>query len=180
MMNLKKIKIIAIVGIFLLSFPAHFLYKLFPNLLTSILFPVNESIFEHMKIIYTSTLIYGIIDYYLLKRNNIIYANFLFQLFLTSFISIPFYLILYLPIHYLIGEKLIISILLLLITYIFSQIISYSILKHPHIPYLNTLAIPLIILIYIIFILLTYFPPNYYLFYDTTTNSYGNPKKHIN
>ena len=70
-MNLKKIKIIAVLGIFLLSFISHFAYELFPNIIFSFIFPVNESIWEHMKIIFTSTLIYGIIDYLLLKKYKI-------------------------------------------------------------------------------------------------------------
>lgn len=178
-MNLKKIKVLAIVNIFLLSFPAHFLYNLFPNFLMSIFFPVNESIFEHMKIIFTTTCFYGIIDYIILKKNNISFANFPLQLFLSSFLSIPIYLVIYLPINCLIGEYLLLSIFLLLITYIISQIISYYILSLKPIPYINSLTIPLIILVYFIFTILTYFPPNNYLFYDTNSNSYGIAKKYV-
>ena len=178
-MNLKRIKIIAIIGIFIISFASHFLYDLFPNILMSIFFPINESIFEHMKLIFTSTLIYGIIDYFLIKKNNITYNNFPFQLFFTSLISIPIYLIMYLPIRYLFGEHLIISISLLLITYIISQIISYYILTTKQIPYINHLTIPLIIIVYIIFTILTYNPPKNFFFYDTSTDSYGIPKKYV-
>lgn len=172
-MNLKKIKLIAIIGIFLISFLSHFTYEFISSSFTAIFFPVNESIFEHMKIIFTSTLLYGIIDYYLLKRNNIKFNNFPFQLFFTSFISIPIYLIIYIPLYLIIGENMIINITLLLIIYIISQIISYYLLKHNPIKYLNTIAIPLIILTYIFFIILTYNPPHNFLFYDTKTNSYG-------
>ena len=150
-MNLKKIKLIAIIGIFLLSFPAHFLYDLFPNSLTAIFFPVNESIWEHMKIIFTATCFWSIIDYILLQKNNIEFTNFKAQVFLTSFLSIPIYLAIYLPLNYFIGENLFISIFLLLITYIISQIISYYLLSSKPIPYLNSLAIPLIILVYFLF-----------------------------
>jgi len=172
-MNLKKIKVIAIINLIILSFPSHFLYKLFPNILVSFFFPVNESIFEHMKIIFTTTCFYGLIDYILLKINNIKFSNFSFQLFFTSFISIPIYLIIYLPIHYLLGEYLIISILLLVITYIISQIISFYLLNRPTIPYVNSLSIPLIILVYLNFIILTYIPPHIDLFYDNASHSYG-------
>jgi len=175
-MNLKVIKLIAILNIFIISFPAHFLYDFLPNPLTSILFPVNESIFEHLKIIFTSTLMYGIIDYLILKLNNIKYNNFLFQLFFTSFISIPIFLIIYLPIRIIIGEYLLLTLLLLFITYLISQIISYYILTTKSLPFLNILSIPLIIIIYSIFTYLTYNPPKNYFFYDTLTNSYGIPK----
>lgn len=172
-MNLKTIKLIATFNIFLISFPSHFLYNFFQNPIISIFFPVNESIFEHLKIIFTSTLIYSLIDYLLLKLNNIKFHNFIFQLFFTSFISIPIFLILYLPVHFIIGEYLILTLLLLLITYLIAQIISYYILISKSIPFLNFLSIPLIIIIYIIFTWLTAKPPQNYFFYDTTTNSYG-------
>lgn len=178
-MKLKTSKLIAILNIFIISFPAHFLYKFFPNTITSILFPVNESIFEHLKIIFTSILLYGIIDYLILKLNNIKYHNYLFSLFFTSFISIPIFLILYLPIHFILGEYLIITLLLLFITYLISQIISYYILTNKQNTYLNIISIPLIIIIYSIFAYLTYKPPINYFFYDTTTNSYGIHKEHV-
>ena len=59
---MKKIKIIGIFIIFILSVIFHFLYGIFPNYLFSILFPVNESIWEHMKLIVTSTLVFSIFD----------------------------------------------------------------------------------------------------------------------
>lgn len=172
-MNLKTIKLIAAINIFLISFPAHFAYSFLPNTLTSILFPVNESIFEHMKIIFTSTLIYGLIDYTLLKLNNINFNNFIFQLFFTSFMSIPIFLIIYLPIRFIIGEYLILTLLLLFITYLISSLISYNILKSVSIPILNIISIPLIIIIYLIFSYFTYNPQKNFFFLDTLTNSYG-------
>lgn len=172
-MNLKTIKLIATLNIFLISFPSHFLYNFLPIPIMSIFFPVNESIFEHLKIIFTSTLIYSLIDYLLLKLNNIKFHNFILQLFFTSFISIPIFLILYLPVHFIIGEYLILTLLLLLITYLIAQIISYNILNSKPIPFLNILSIPLIIIIYIVFKYFTFNPPQNYFFYDTITNSYG-------
>lgn len=173
---MKKIKIFSVFIIFALCFLCHFAYDLIPNFITSIIFPVNESIFEHMKIIFTSTLIYGIIDYLLLKLNKIKYNNFFFQLFYTSFISIPIFLILYLPIRFIFGEYLILTLSLLFITYIISGIISYHLLKSKSLPLLNIISIPLIIITYTIFTYLTYNPPKNYLFYDTLTKSYGIPK----
>ena len=116
-MNLKKIKIISIIGILILSFISHFMYDLFPNIIFSFIFPVNESIWEHMKILFTSILLYGFIDKYLLNKYNIKHNNFPFQLYFTAISSIPLYLAIYIPIYKLLGEKLIISLLLLLIIY---------------------------------------------------------------
>lgn len=168
-MTLKKLKIINPFILIILSVIAHNIYNLFPNILTAIFFPINESIFEHMKIIFTNLLIIGISDYIILKINNIKYNNFKFQLFITAFISIFIFLLIYLPIHYLLGEYLPLTIILLFITYIISQIISYHLLKHPNLPILNKISIILILLVYLNFIVLTYIPNKNDFFYDTYT-----------
>lgn len=172
-MKLKTIKIISVIGIFLLSFLAHFAYDLFPNVLLSIFFPVNESIWEHMKILSTSIILYGIIDYILLKKNYIIFNNFKAQLFFTSFIVIPIYLIIFLPIYNLIGENLFVSIFIMLIVYIIIAYISYKMLISDDFKLLNNISVYLIIIMYFIFTYLTYFPIHSYIFYDTSENKYG-------
>lgn len=172
-MNLKKIKIIAVFSIFILSFISHFAYDLFPNLIFSFIFPVNESIWEHMKIIFTSTLIYGIIDHYLLNKYNVKYNNFPFQLYFTSISAVPIYLVIYIPLYKLIGENIFISISLLLLVYIIGQWISYNILKEKTIKILNIIAIPIILISYLGFIYLTYNPIHNYIFYDTLNGKYG-------
>lgn len=172
-MNLKKIKLIAVIGIFIISIISHFAYELFQNILFSFFFPINESIWEHMKILFTSTLFYGLIDYLLLKKNNIKYNNFSFQLYFTAFSSIPIYLVIYLPIYKLIGENLFISITLMILVYILEQYISYHILKEKEFKILNIISVPIIIIIYLGFIYLTYNPPHTYVFYDIINEKYG-------
>lgn len=173
-MNLKKIKIIGTLTIFTLAFIYHFLYEWFPNPIFSILFPVNESIWEHMKLLYTGILSWGLIEIILLKKNKINYNNYPYQLFLTSFTSIIIYLILYLPIYNIIGEKLIISISLLFIVILLEQILSYYLLKQKkETDILDKISIILIILFYMILLNLTYDPPRNYIFYDTVENKYG-------
>ena len=168
-MTLKKLKIINIFLLFILSIIAHNIYNYFPNLLTAIFFPINESIFEHMKIIFTTILLTGISDYIILKLNNIKYNNFKFQLFFTAFISIFIFLLIYLPIHYLLEEYLPLTLILLLITYIISQIISYKLLIHKELPMLNKISIILILLVYLNFLVLTFIPNKDDFFHDTYT-----------
>ena len=172
-MKLKTIKIIGVFGIFITSFIVHFIYNIFPNILVSIFFPVNESIFEHMKILFTSTLLYGIIDYYLLVKNKIDFHNFRFQLFFTAFISVIIYLILYLPLFKIFRDNFIVAVGLMLVVYAIGQYISYNLLKDIEYRFVNDLAIPFIIICYILFFYFTYNPPENYLFYDFSKNKYG-------
>lgn len=172
-MNLVKSRIISVIGIFILCFLSHFLYSWIPSSLTAIFFPVNESIWEHMKMIFTSIILYGIIDYIILNKFNIKYNNFFLSLFITALISIPIYLIIYLPIFYKIGENIFINIGLMLLVIIITQVIAYYILKAKECKLLNYISIVLIIISYIIFGYLTYNPIKSELFFDTQDEKYG-------
>lgn len=175
-MSLKSSRIIAFVGTFILAFVFHFAYQVFPNFVFSIFFPVNESIWEHMKILYSSIIIYGIIDYFIGKRFDVHYSNFIFNLFFCSFISVLVYLSLFLPLYYKIGESMFLSIGILFITYIIVYYISYYILKHNEFDY-NFIWIIFITLGFILFFYLTYNPIKNQLFFDTKDEIYGIKKR---
>lgn len=172
-MNLKKDKILSSILIIALCFLFHFLYEWFPNPLFAIFFPVNESIWEHMKILFSSICFYGIIDYIILYKNKIGFNNFFFNIFTTGFLSVVVYLLIFIPIYKILGENMIVSISLMIIVIILSQIISYFILKSKHIHYINSISFILIIISYIIFGYLTYNPIHNYLFLDNIKNIYG-------
>jgi hypothetical protein len=171
--NLKKTKIISIFIIFLLCFPLHFLYDLFPNSFFALITPVNESIWEHMKLPFTSILINGILEYFILKKYHIKFNNFFIDLFITSVISIFIFLCIYLPIYYTFGEHMIITLIILFISIAITQFISYYILQANNLKWLNYFSIILIITCYIIFGYLTYDPPKSNIFLDTENNVYG-------
>ena len=172
-MNLKKVKIISVIGTFLLCFITHFAYSTFPNTLFSIFFPVNESIWEHMKMIFTSILLFGIIEYIILLKNNIKYNNYLFSKFIEAFLSIPIYLLMFLPFYYRYGEKMIVIFIMMFITFIIVEYIGYKIMNMKNNKYLNIVSIILIIISYIIFGYLTYNPIKNHLFLDTKDEKYG-------
>ena len=172
-MDLKKDKIISILGIIILCFIFHFIYEWFPNKLFALFFPVNESIWEHMKILFSSICFYGIIDYIVLSKNKIKFNNFVFNIFITGIISIILYLIIFLPIYNIIGENMFFSISLMIIVIIISQIISYFVLKSKPIKYIDIISFILIIITYIIFGYLTYNPIHNYIFFDSHYNIYG-------
>ena len=171
-MNFKKVKIIGIFIIFILCIFLHYLYDKIPNTLTSIISPVNESIWEHMKLIYTSFIIYGMIEYIIIKNKTKI-NNFTIQLFLVPIIGIIIYLIIYLPIYHIIGENLFISISLLFITIVFEEFLSYYFLTNNTIKKQFITGLIGIILSYSLFGLLTYYPPETELFFDSQDNTYG-------
>lgn len=174
---MKKIKILIIIIAFLLSFPIHFVYDLAPNFLTSIFFSVNESVWEHMKIIYTSILISSIIEHFIYKHKKIEVNNFLLSIPIISIIGIIFYIITYTIVELFIPHNLIMALIIMLLTYILSEIISYYILNMNEIKHQKVIGLSLIIISYIVFTYLTYNPPQTNLFLDVEKNIYGIPNK---
>ena len=172
-MNLKYCKVLSFLIIFLLSFLSHFMYDWFPCTFISFFFPVNESIWEHMKILYTSILIGGIFEYFILKIFKIPIHNFILQLFVSSYFSIILYLAIYLPIYHIWGEHLIVSILLMALVYGFVLFLSYRFMIRSTFFVLDKLSILFLIWGYIIFIIFTYRPCHVPLFYDTLHHGYG-------
>ena len=172
-MSLKKIILISIFVIFSLSFPSHFMFDLFPNVLVSFFFPVNESIWEHMKILYTSILLGNIVKYWLLKHYKISFNNFSFSLVISSFSAVIIYLLIYIPLYAILGENMFISIALMLLVYVIVEMFSYFILRFKQVRYINSLGYVFIIIGYVIFIYFTYKPIYNYLFYDTLNGCYG-------
>lgn len=171
-MDLKKVKIISIFGMFILCFLTHFLYNFFPNTLFSIFFPVNESIWEHMKMMTSSILIWSILEYFLYKKFRINHNNFVLSLFLELILSIVIFLIIYLPIYHFTGSIFILNLIVLFISIYFVNIISYYILSL-RILHKELLGVVGTILLYIIFGILTYNPPFNYIFFDKMENKYG-------
>ena len=171
-MDLKKIKIVSIFGMFILCFLTHFLYNFFPNTLFSIFFPVNESIWEHMKMMSSSILIWSILEYFLYKKFRVNHNNFILSLFLEVCLSIIIFLIIYLPIYHFTGSIFILNLIVLFISLYFVNIISYYILALRDL-HKELLGIVGIILLYIIFGILTYNPPFNYIVFDKMENKYG-------
>lgn len=173
MIIMKKIKIIGVFIMMCLSFLSHFMYEWCNNFLFSIFFPVNESIWEHMKLLITPVLIYALIEYFIYKNKSIKFNNFSLSYGISIIIGIILYLVIYLTFYHFFGHNIIVSILLLFFDYIFISFISYLIINTRKIKYSKTIGTLLIIFIYFMFYYLTYYPIHYYIFYDTENKVYG-------
>lgn len=173
MIIMKKIKIIAVFVVMGLSVLCHFLYEWNNNFIFSILSPVNESIWEHMKLMVTPVLLYGIFEWLYYKKNNINHDNLLLSLCISSIIGIIVYLIPYLIIDKFIGHNMIVSICLLFLDYCFIEYLSFKIVNCRKIKYSNYIGVILLFLIYFLFYYFTYNAPHTYLFYDTKDKIYG-------
>jgi len=169
MKNYKYIFLSSII-IFMLTVVVHFAYDLFKFNVMAVFFPTNESIFQHMKMIYTSFIIFYL-GLNIIKRrygyNNIL---------LTSLISVSstiiFFLVIYLPVRFRFGEVMIFTFILLFISIMIGQIISYSFLEKENYKGLNIISLMVIILLYIMFSYLTFYPIHSDIFWDSEHETY--------
>ena len=174
-MNFKKWKIISPIILFILCSITHFGYNLFPNFITSIIFPVNESIFEHMKMIYTSVLLFSLIEYLINKKRNWHINNLGINPFISGITNIASFLMLYLPSRLILNENMIFTFIILFISNIITAFVSYKILSIKQFMD-NKIGLVLTFLLYIPFAYFTYNPPHNSIFYDPKEELYGIPK----
>lgn len=171
-MKLKLLKILGIILSFALAFPLHFLYDKIPSFITSIFLPVNESIAEHMKIIFGSIVLSGVIQKLIILKTNLNANNNCFSHFIGAILAIPIFLIIFIPVYNAIGENLPVTLIIMFITFVIAHLISYIIMTKKDLR-LEKLTILFVFVIYIIFGILTYFTPQTNLFMDPVDLCYG-------
>ncbi len=174
---MKKNILINATVLFLFSFPIHFLYELFPSFLTSIFSPVNESIFEHIKMLFTSLLLGRTFIYFIRKKQNSSTNNYILKSYLGILLNLFLFLLIYLPVYYLLGEILWLTLLIYLITILITESIMHKIFNQTWKRNLNLLGIALIIFTYFLFTYLSYNPIKIDFFYDPIHKNYGVLKK---
>ena len=171
-MNLKKWKVISAFGIFLTSSLLHFIYTWFPNFVTSLFFPVNESIWEHNKIIIGAFLIWAIIEKIYFKKEK----NTLFSGFISGVTCAFLVMMIFTPVFYLIlktKDNIIVTFIIFFGCIALSEVVSYFLLKAPKNPKLEKIAIGGFIIVMAINAFLTYYPLDLGIFYDYGKKVYG-------
>lgn len=162
-MSLKKLKIIGLIITIGLSFFLHDLYSNFPSLLTRIIAPINESIWEHMKIIFTSFVISSIIQKIIVKTKKLEFNNICFSNIISGLLTIIIFLVIFLPIYLIFGENIIVTITIMILTESLGQFISYKIIRKKDLK-LENISILITFITYLIFLYLSYYPPVNFLF----------------
>lgn len=177
-MNIKKLKIIGTIIALALPFLLHFLYKLIPNFITSIFLPVNESIWEHMKILFGSIIISGVIQKIIVLKKKLDFNNICFSNFIGAISSIPIFLIIFLPIYIIIGENFPITIFIMFITIVLAEIIANKIMNKDNLG-LENITIILVAIVYVIFTILSYYPIKSGIFIDPISKTCGISKEKL-
>ena len=152
----------------------HFTYELSGgNTFVAAFSAVNESTWEHLKLVFYPTFIFSIIEYFFIGKstNNYSIAKTTAIIFEMSFITIFFY-----TYTGIIGTNYaFLDISSFVVAIIAGEYITYKIMLKPQIKNnaIKILAIIISILLLIAFIIATYNPPMINLFKDPVTGGYG-------
>lgn len=169
----KKRLYFGILAVFLLGSGFHFTYELLgKSVLAAPFFAVNESIWEHMKLLSTSALVWMIVDYNL--ADSMLRTRF----FAARALALPPSLLLMPMIFYFLKygfgiENLFVDILNFLIVSAAYQILAMRFETRPAFARLNGAGIAVLALVFLLFAVFTFLPPHLPLFQDVPTGKYG-------
>ncbi|XMB87469.1 DUF6512 family protein [Mycoplasmatota bacterium WC44] len=177
-MIIKKLSTIEVWGasivIFLLGFFIHEAYSIFGNSSFASIFPVNESVWEHLKIFYWGVLIVALIQLILIDS---LPSNFWFAKLISILVSAVSFILLYFfttDVFFNGEHDFIATVVVFCLAILLGQFTSYKVLISGYkFPNIKEVSIGLIILIFIAFVYLTFNPMDTRLFHDETSNSYG-------
>ena len=136
---------------------------------------VNESVWEHLKLVFWPALLFMLIEYVPLKKtvNNFGLAKTVGVYMAITTIPIIFYS--YTAIT---GKSMfVIDITTFIVAVIIGQISSYKLLTHKKLSEnLGRISLVLLVMLGIAFVLFTFYPPQLPIFRDPITGKYGIPK----
>ncbi len=170
--KLKKQLFIEAILIMVASTILHFIYDMSnSNTFIAAFVPVNESVWEHLKLPTTATILYFIISYFKMKE----YRNYKLSVFLQVLSQIFGILFIYYTYKAIFKKELvIIDVLGLYISVILSVILKYNIItKVKEIKPLNIISMFMIFFIAVVFVIFTYVPPKLNIFKDEVEGTYG-------
>jgi hypothetical protein len=136
---------------------------------------VNESVWEHLKLVFWPALLFMLIEYLPLKKtaNNFGLAKTV-GVYL-AIITIPIIFYSYTAIT---GKSIfVIDIITFIVAVIIGQISSYKLLTHKKLSeHLDRISLVLLVVLGIAFVLFTFYPPQLSVFRDPITGKYGIPQ----
>lgn len=173
-MNKRKIRnyqIFSVIFAFVVGTLLHFTYKLSgENPFVAIFSSINESVWEHLKLVYFPMLLTTIIGYFYFKHTV---PNFVCSKAVGIIVSMAFLVIFFYTYTGILGTNIAaIDIISFFISVILGEFISYVLIINKF-KCNNVIAIGILIIIFICFGIFTFFTPKLGLFRDPVTGKCG-------
>lgn len=172
--KLLKAEMIGILFCFILGTLLHFAYQWSgENLVVASFSAVNESVWEHLKLVFYPMLLMAIIEYFFVKKvvNNYMEAKTIGIFTAMSFVIVSFF-----TYTGIIGTHfLIMDILIFIISIILGEWISYRLIKRKNESTIQSKILASLITVFLLicFVVCTYATPTVNLFRDFATGIYG-------
>jgi hypothetical protein len=173
--QILKWEVAGIVFVFFLGAILHFVFEWSgESAIIGAISSVNESVWEHFKQGFWPMCLFALIEYVFIhsRIHNFLFAKGVAVLLIPVITGLLFY-------TYTIftgQEILIVDILIFAVAVTLGQLVSYKILTHSELPrFTSYLGIAIIILVGLILILFTFFPPQWPILLDQNTGTYGIP-----
>ncbi len=180
--NLKpsiKLFIIACILSIILGVFFHFIYNLLNKpFIVGLFFPVNESIWEHLKLVLLPLTIFGINYSFITRKKNKSLNNFWFYTgiaIILSMVIIPVTHYSYRAIFKIVPDfiNIIIYIISIIISFYYLYINLSKEYINPSSKNKNNIGITMIASLFLLFIIFTIYPPRLELFKDPITQTFG-------
>lgn len=164
-MSLKKWEIAGIIFTCIVGTILHFVYEWSGNNpFVGIFAPINESTWEHLKLLFYPMLIFSIIEYYFIGKN---YSNFICSKTIGIITGMFSIIAIFYTYSGILGKNyLVLDILTFIFGVCIAYIVSYYILTRCQCKFTNkeNICIIVIFIIILLFIIFNYYPPNIGLF----------------
>jgi len=169
--KIKNYQIASAIFVCIVGTLLHFTYEFFgENILIASFSAVNESVWEHLKLLFFPMLLTTIIGYFYVWKNV---PNFLCSKAIGMIVAMLFIIIFFYTYTGIIGKSIVfIDIASFFVAVILGEYLSYKIMVR-NFKCNNIIAIIILTIILLCFIIFTYFPPNIGLLKDPVTNKYG-------
>lgn len=170
-MKIRNYQIASVIFVCILGTLLHFTYKFFgENVFVATFSAVNESVWEHLKLLFFPMFLTTIIGYFYIGKNA---PNFLCSKTLGILVSMLFIIIFFYTYTGIIGTSIVfIDIASFFVAVILGEYLSYK-LMITNFKCNNIIAIIILTITLICFIVFTYLTPKIGIFRDPVTNQYG-------
>ena len=169
--NILILEIISTIFIMISGVLLHFTFEWFNNnALIGTFSPINESIWEHLKLLFFPMLITTIIVYFYAGKNI---SNYLCAKVQGIILAISFTIVFFYTYTGIIGTNFaIIDIISFFIAVALGQYVTYKKIQSAS-SCNNLIAIIILLVLYLCFLIFTFYPPHISLFKDSITGMFG-------
>ncbi len=176
---MRKLLLWEIAGAFIIIIAGTLLHSAYHNTnywLLALISPVNESVWEHLKIGIWPVFFFAVIEYPFVRSSV---RNFLEAKVAQAYTTAIATLIIFYAYTYVLGHNLLpLDILTFILAVIIGQYVSYKLLTANELDeFYDNIALSALYIIICVIVYATYFPPHYPVFMDTLTGQYGMPAK---